>query len=70
MTTPFLKLKKRIVFQTLFLRNILSLIQGIVPNNGISIGKLVRSATDREIFVISRILGVPMEKLFENATEK
>ncbi len=25
----------------------------------------VRSATDKEIFVISKILGVPMEKLFE-----
>ena len=30
----------------------------------------VRSATDKEIFVISRILGVSMEKLFENMTEK
>ena len=26
----------------------------------------VRSATDKEIFVIARILGVPMEKLFAN----
>ena len=26
----------------------------------------IRSATDREIFVISRILGVPMEQLFED----
>ena len=37
---------------SLFLRNILSLIQGIVPNNGISIRKLVRSATDRGRFSI------------------
>ena len=29
----------------------------------------VRSATDKEIFVISRILGVSMEKLFENTIE-
>ena len=29
----------------------------------------LRSATDKEIFVISRILYVPMEKLFENTTE-
>lgn len=27
----------------------------------------VRSATDKEIFVISKILAVPMEALFENA---
>lgn len=26
----------------------------------------VRSATDREIFVIAKLLGVPMEELFEN----
>ena len=26
----------------------------------------LRSATDREIFTISKILGVPMEALFEN----
>lgn len=25
----------------------------------------VRSATDKEIYVVSKILGVPMEKLFE-----
>ena len=25
----------------------------------------VRSATDKEIYVISKILGIPMEKLFE-----
>ena len=30
----------------------------------------VRSATDREIFVISKILGVPMEKLFDEYPEK
>ena len=29
----------------------------------------VRSATDKEIFVISKILGVPMEALFENSPE-
>ncbi len=27
----------------------------------------VRSATDKELFVISKILDVPMEKLFDNA---
>lgn len=26
----------------------------------------IRSATDKEIYVISKILGVPMEKLFDN----
>ncbi len=29
----------------------------------------VRSATDKEIFVISKILGVAMERLFENKQE-
>lgn len=29
----------------------------------------VRSATDKEIFVISKILGVSMEELFENREE-
>jgi transcriptional regulator with XRE-family HTH domain len=29
----------------------------------------LRSATDKEVFVISRILGVSMEKLFENTIE-
>lgn len=29
----------------------------------------VRNATDKEIFVISKILGVPMEKLFEEYKE-
>ena len=28
----------------------------------------LRSATDREIFAIAKILNVPMEKLFENET--
>ena len=30
----------------------------------------LRSATDREIFIISKILGVPMEKLFDEYSEK
>ena len=29
----------------------------------------VRSATDRELFVVSKILGVPMEKLFEDEND-
>ena len=29
----------------------------------------VRSATDREIYVIAKLLGVPMEALFEELTE-
>ena len=29
----------------------------------------VRSATDKEIYVISKILGVPMEALFEDCQE-
>lgn len=29
----------------------------------------VRSATDKEVFIISKILGVPMEALFENSPE-
>ena len=29
----------------------------------------VRSATDREVYVIAKLLGVPMEALFEDADE-
>ncbi len=29
----------------------------------------VRSATDREVYVIAKLLGVPMEALFEEADE-
>ncbi len=30
----------------------------------------VRSATDREVYVIAKLLGVPMEALFEEAENK